>query len=133
MSEDGEALILEQQSVEIRDGELTDQCSWVYVWTRPGEPSGIVYVGATTLPPVVRTWLHLHHDNPNIGRVRVNRPDALSGDLIVHAFRLHPSCDRHAVKDVVIRLLDTDEPDLVRGDDRRVRQAALVIASRVAR
>ena len=53
--------------MRVRDGELTDTGSWVYVWI--DEAALVVYVGATGLDPRTRVWLHLHHDDPEIGRM----------------------------------------------------------------
>ena len=98
-----ESLIIDEQAIRVRDGELANGASWVYVWLQGAE---VVHVGATALPPAARTWLHLHHDDPKIGRVRAERPDALSGDVTVRAFRLGPALDRHEVKEALITLLE---------------------------
>ncbi len=89
----------------IRDGVLADEGSWLYVWRRP-DTGEIVYVGTTGLPPVVRAWLHINDNDPSIGRIRAVQPDALSGDIVVHAFRVRPDLDRRDVKRALLRLLD---------------------------
>lgn len=114
-----EALVLGEQAFDVQEGELTDVSSWVYVWMRAEPPPRVVYVGATSLPPIARAWLHLNHDDPDIGRIRSQHPEALSGALKVHAFRLNSALDRQAVKDTVITLLDKEEgsPSQLHEDD----------------
>lgn len=94
--------------VRIRDGELVEDGSWVYVWLRQAEQQPVIYVGGTGLPPVVRAWLHLHHDDPEIGRIASAYP-AAGGDigemLDVYAFRIPDGVPRRAVRDAVIRRL----------------------------
>jgi hypothetical protein len=90
----------------VRDGELVEDGSWVYVWLRSAEERWVVYVGGTGLAPATRTWLHLHHDDPEIGRIKSAYP-AAGGDLgealEVHAFRMPNGVPRRAVRDAVIR------------------------------
>ena len=100
MTED--AFITDERVVRVRDGELGADASWVYVWVGPG--GEVVYVGATSLPPAARTWLHLHHEDPSIGRVRAGHPEALDGEVVVRAFRLAPGLDRQEVKRALMRL-----------------------------
>ncbi|MDP9847840.1 hypothetical protein [Streptosporangium lutulentum] len=90
---------MERDLVElrIRDGDLADSGSWVYVWTLEGQ---VIYVGTTGLPPEVRTWLHLHDPDPDVGRVRARHPEI--GSLDVIAFRLPESVPRPRVKIAVI-------------------------------
>lgn len=90
--------------IDLIDGEFADEMSWIYVWMR-ADTGAIFYVGATPLPPAVRTWLHLHDEDPDIGRVRAQRPDALQGEVIVRAFELGPGFDRQEVKRALIRLM----------------------------
>ena len=108
MGTDDGPLVVDEQRIEVSDGQLSNPGSWVYVWLRRGPSTEVVYVGATGLPPTVRTWLHLNHDEPAVGRVRSQHPEALAGDLTVHAFRLRSSIDRPAVKHAVLSLLDGD-------------------------
>src|SRR5215471_16394819 len=95
-------------AMHVRDGELVDGGSWVYVWLRPADERRVVYVGGTGLAPATRAWLHLHHDDPEIGRIRSAYP-AAGGDLAdaldVYAFRMPDDVPRRAVRDAVIRRL----------------------------
>ena len=70
-------------------------------------------------------WLHLHHDDPEIGRVRTQRPDALSGDMVVRAFQLDPGLDRQEVKRALLRL---QEGALAEGTDASCEAAAEILA-----
>ena len=96
--------IVEQQDVRIVEGEIVGGGDWVYVWM---DAVGVVHVGSTALDPSVRTWLHLHDDDPEIGRIRAQRPDLLTSDSTVRAFRLRPGIDRRSVRDAVRDLLDS--------------------------
>jgi hypothetical protein len=82
----------------IREGIITDTGSWVYVWLRPGLPAPVVYVGVTGLSPAVRTWLHLNHPEPEVGRIRARRPDSGTADFDVIAFRLPEGVSRGDAK-----------------------------------
>lgn len=54
--------------LRVAASDFVDAGSWVYVeWST--DDRGVVYVGATGQPPALRTWLHLHDPDPNIGRV----------------------------------------------------------------
>ena len=90
--------------LEIRDGQVQDAGSWLYVWRPYGAP-GIVYVGATGLPPAVRSWLHLHHEDPSVARVGHRHPGALTEPLEVLEFRLPDALDRSAAKAELVRRL----------------------------
>lgn len=85
--------------LHIRDGDLADPGSWVYVWLLEGR---VLYVGTTGLPPEVRTWLHLHDPDPDIGRVRARYPGIGADPIDVVAFRLPGSLPRSEVKVAVI-------------------------------
>jgi hypothetical protein len=63
-------VVLQSIVMHARDGELVEDGSWVYVWLRPADERRVVYVGGTGLAPATRAWLHLHHDDPEIGRIR---------------------------------------------------------------
>jgi hypothetical protein len=81
--------------LRVREGELESGGQWVYAWLAH---DGVVYVGATTLHPETRTWLHLHDDNPEVGRMRA-RFAALAGeDLDVLALELPDDVDRQQVR-----------------------------------
>jgi hypothetical protein len=86
----------------VRDGEVADSGSWVYAWVGRG---GVVYVGATGLHPATRTWLHLHDEDPNVGRLRARYPDSADEELDIVALRLPDGEDRQAVKHAVVTLL----------------------------
>jgi 8-oxo-dGTP pyrophosphatase MutT (NUDIX family) len=96
-------LIVDEQRLQIADGELDGVGSWVYVWLT-GE--GVIHVGATGLPPAVRSWLHLHDEAPEVGRVRAQHPEALIGQAEVHAFRLAEGLDRQQVKQALLARLE---------------------------
>ncbi|MFJ2032067.1 hypothetical protein [Streptosporangium sp. NPDC087985] len=85
--------------LHIRSGDLTDSGSWVYVWLFEGH---VIYVGTTGLPPEVRTWLHLHDPDPDIGRVKARYPGVGLDSLDVIAFRLPESMPRPEIKAAVI-------------------------------
>jgi hypothetical protein len=63
----------------VHGGQFRDE-SWVYAWFSEAD-QGVVYVGATQLPPQVRTWLHLHDPDPDIGRLAARLPGAPNEDL----------------------------------------------------
>ena len=89
--------------LQLTDGEFAPE-SWVYVWRRPsGE---VLYVGATGLPPAVRTWLHAHDPDPAIGRVGAEVPEALTGEVEVLGFRVPPEVDRQQVRRCVQAAVD---------------------------
>jgi hypothetical protein len=101
---DQEPLVSEPVILSVHDGELAASESWVYVWLRPGTRE-VLYVGSTGLPPVARTWLHLHHEDPDVGRVRAQHPGALSGEVAVYAWGIRADLDRHEVRDALRGLL----------------------------
>ena len=88
--------------LRVRNGELEGDGQWVYAWIGP---AGVVYVGATTLHPATRTWLHLHDENPEIGRMRARYPELASEELDVVAVRLAEDVDRQQVRHSAVRLL----------------------------
>lgn len=92
--------------LQVRDGDLVGIGSWVYVWLRPGVGRPVVYVGSTGVPPVVRTWLHLHDSDPEVGRVRARYPDAAREALDVLAFPVPPPLSRAAVKSALVERLE---------------------------
>ena len=59
--------------LRVRGGELESGGQWVYAWLAS---DGVVYVGATALHPETRTWLHLHDEDPKIGRMRARFPSS---------------------------------------------------------
>ena len=62
--------------LRVRAGELESGRQWVYAWLAR---DGVVYVGATALHPETRTWLHLHHEDPEIGRMRARFAELAGG------------------------------------------------------
>ena len=88
--------------LRIREGELESGGQWVYAWSAP---DGVVYVGATTLHPETRTWLHLHHDDPDVGRMRARFLELSSKELDVLAVELPNDVDRQRVRHGAVALL----------------------------
>jgi hypothetical protein len=88
-------------TLRVHGGELEQQ-PWVYAWLSPG---GVVYVGATGLHPATRTWLHLHDDDPNVGRLRARYPELADEELEVVAVRLSADVDRQRVRHGAVALL----------------------------
>lgn len=92
--------------LQVREGKLAGVGSWVYVWLRPGHERPVVYVGSTGVPPVVRTWLHLHDADPSIGRVASRYPEASREPLDVLAFSVPDSLSRTTVKSSLVEQLE---------------------------
>ncbi|MEV4181395.1 hypothetical protein AB0J28_08100 [Streptosporangium canum] len=90
--------------LHIRGGDLAYSGSWIYAWLLEDH---VIYVGTTGLPPEVRTWLHLHDPNPDIGRVKARYPGLGADSLDVIAFRLPDSMPRSEIKATVIAHLST--------------------------
>ena len=88
--------------LRVKEGELETGGQWVYAWLAP---EGIVYVGATALHPETRTWLHLHHDDPEVGRMRARFPELASEELDVLAVELPEDVDRQRVRHGAVALL----------------------------
>ena len=99
---------LQPTVLRVRDGDLAEAGSWVYVWIRPGTERRIVFVGATGLPPAARVWLHLHDRDSEVGWMGHRYP-AAGGDLRepldVVAFPVPESVARRAVRDALIKRL----------------------------
>jgi hypothetical protein len=89
----------EPVELHVRDGNLTDSGSWVCLWMFEGQ---VIYVGATGLPPEVRTWLHLHDPDPEIGRLKARYPGIGTDSLDVIAFPLPESVPRSHAKAAAI-------------------------------
>jgi hypothetical protein len=88
--------------LRVRAGELESGGQWVYAWLAR---DGVVYVGATALHPETRTWLHLHHDDPEIGRMRARFPEFGGEELDVLALGLAEGVDRQRVRHGAVALL----------------------------
>ena len=85
--------------LRVRDGELADAGSWVYVWI--DEAALVVYVGATGLDPETRVWLHLHHDDPEIGRLAARFSRLPTSELDVLAMSVPEAVSRADVRDLL--------------------------------
>jgi hypothetical protein len=85
--------------LRVRDGELADAGNWVYVWI--DETALVVYVGATGLDPQTRVWLHLNHDDPEIGRMAARFPRLPTSELDVLAMSVPEEVSRADVRDVL--------------------------------
>jgi hypothetical protein len=90
-------------TLRVRGGELEGLGSWVYAWLAG---DGVVYVGGTGLHPATRTWLHLHHDDPEIGRMRDRYPTLAVEDLDVVFMELGEDVERQPVRHGAVRQLD---------------------------
>jgi hypothetical protein len=88
-------------TLRVRGGELEPE-PWVYAWVGA---DGVVYVGATTLHPATRTWLHLHDEDPNVGRLRARYPQLAGEELEVVAVALPAGVDRQRVRHGAVALL----------------------------
>ena len=85
--------------LRVRDAELADAGSWVYAWI--DEAALVVYVGATGLDPQTRVWLHLHHDDPEIGRMAARFSRWPTSELDVLAMSVPEKVSRADVRDVL--------------------------------
>ena len=88
--------------LRVREGELESGGQWVYAWLAR---DGVVYVGATALHPETRTWLHLHDDNPEVGRMRARFPGLADEELDVLAVELPEGVDRQRIRHGAVVLL----------------------------
>jgi hypothetical protein len=89
-------------ALRVKEGELESGGQWVYAWIAP---DGVVYVGATTLHPETRTWLHLHDDNPEVGRMKARFADLATDELDVLAVELPEGIDRQRIRHGAVTLL----------------------------
>ncbi|MDX6397336.1 MAG: hypothetical protein QOJ43_744 [Gaiellaceae bacterium] len=88
--------------LKVRGGEIESEQQWVYAWIAD---DGVVYVGATALQPETRTWLHLHEEDPSIGRMRARFPSVTTEELDVLAMELPKRVDRQRIRDGSVTLL----------------------------
>ncbi len=88
--------------LHVRSGELESSRQWVYAWLAR---DGVVYVGATALHPATRTWLHLHDDDPDVGRMRARFGSLAAEELDVVAVELAEDVDRQQVRHGAVALL----------------------------
>jgi hypothetical protein len=91
------------RELRVRGGEVESAGQWVYAWVAR---DGVVYVGATALDPETRTWLHLHHEDPRIGRMRARYASLGEDELDVVALPLDEGVDRQRVRHGAVRLLE---------------------------
>lgn len=96
---------METIHLRVRGGQVEDAGSWLYVWVR-ADRGEVVHVGGTGLAPQVRTWLHLHHEDPAVGRVGARYPGATTEALDVHACRIPDGVDRSAARAELVARLD---------------------------
>ena len=91
--------------LRVREGDLAEVGSWVYVWL--DDSRRVVYVGATGLDPRTRAWLHLHDPDPDVGRLRARLERLATTDLDVLAMRVPDEIHRADVRDALgARLAD---------------------------
>lgn len=88
--------------LRVKEGELQSGGQWIYAWLAR---DGVVYVGATALHPETRTWLHLHHDDPAVGRMRARFPGLADEKLDVLAVELAEGVDRQRIRHGAVTLL----------------------------
>jgi hypothetical protein len=89
----------------VRDGELVDTGNWVYAWL--DDAGRVVYVGATGLDPRTRVWLHLHDDDPEVGRMAARFERLSDSQLTVLAMSVPEEISRADVRDALgARLAD---------------------------
>ncbi len=88
--------------LRVRGGDL-EPGAWVYAWVAN---DGVIYVGATTLHPAARTWLHLHDDDPGVGRIRARFPAVADEPIEVLAHELPDGVDRQQVRHGAVAELD---------------------------
>jgi hypothetical protein len=81
----------------VRDGELVDTGNWVYAWL--DETGLVVYVGATGLDPRTRVWLHLHDEDPDVGRMAARFERLSDSQLTVLAMSVPEEISRADVRD----------------------------------
>jgi hypothetical protein len=85
--------------LRVREGELGDVGNWVYAWI---EQTGlVVYVGATGLDPRTRVWLHLHDEDPDVGRMAARFDRLSESELDVLAMEVPDGVSRADVRDAL--------------------------------
>ncbi len=96
---------METIHLSVRDGEIDDAGSWLYVWALTGR-AAVIYVGATSLPPALRAWLHLHHSEPSVARIADRFAGALAESFEVIACTIPGDLPRREAKAELISQLD---------------------------
>ena len=94
--------------VHVQQGEIQSYESWVYVWIELNSRR-VIYVGSTNLNPELRSWLHLHDANPDIGRIIARRPSASEEDFDVLVYSVPHSLSRASVKKFLIQRFSESE------------------------
>lgn len=95
----------------VRDGELLGDRpdSWVYVWRLPDSPdprANVLYVGTTGMPPALRTWLHVHAKDKELGRVAKRFPKIKTTEAAdIYAFPVPAGLSRPEVKHALVHAL----------------------------
>lgn len=92
----------EFRTFTVSGGELCTPNSWVYIWASQ-ESGQVVYVGATRLDPEARTWMHLHDESSQGGKVRTRYPQVSTEPMEVLAFAVPDDVDRAAAKELLVR------------------------------
>jgi hypothetical protein len=88
--------------LSVKAGELESVGQWVYAWLAR---DGVVYIGATALHPETRTWLHLHDDNPEVGRMLARFAHLAGEEFEVLAVELPEGVDRQRIRHGAVALL----------------------------
>ena len=118
---------VEEVQISIEDGHIATDESWVYAWIKPN--GDVFYVGATGLPIETRTWLHLNSEEPQIGRVRANYPDALVDRVDVRAWKLPTGSDRQLIRTLLAAELTSGPAPQEAPDPASVAAANEILAS----
>lgn len=92
--------------IHVRDGMPAASESWLYVWLSLTSRS-VIYVGGTGLSPQTRTWLHLNHPDPEIGRIAALYPGISGEPFDVLAMPLPEEHTRPVARAELIRQLDS--------------------------
>lgn len=116
-----------EQRFPVNAGAFDDAGSWVYLWRT--DDGRVAYVGATWMPPKVRAWLHVHHDDPDLGRIRAQHPELVDQRVEVVAFEVAGGIDRQQVRQALTSIVAAEEPDPALPRDAV--EAAVAIAARV--
>jgi hypothetical protein len=114
---------LQSVVVSVRDLDIVSDESWAYIWVRSLTKS-VIYVGATGVHPSLRTWLHLNHTNPEVGRVAQRFTDAggdITEEFFIVGYVVPPQLSRAEVRDAVVDALSsTSALDALFAGDRTV-------------
>ena len=61
------------------------------------------------MDPSTRAWLHLHHEDPEIGRILARYPATRTEAFAVFALQLPDNISRHAVRSALTARLSNDD------------------------